>query len=153
MRLLVRINSAYSKNCVNPFYAKVVCTAIIFTWSIMPCAGRGNPDSLEAHDAIAKVDDKTALLKIARNDKKPLIRLYAAWKLGDQRLYAEMAKNNEEEHLVRHYVIQSLNDQNLIAEIAKNDNDWRLREIATGRLDDKTLFAEIMKNDDAIPVR
>jgi len=109
---------------------------------------------IAAMDAIHNITDKATLRDLAMNDKNPYMRIEAAWKLDDQALYAEIAKNQKEEYMVRYYIIQRLKDQNLIAEIAINDTDWEVREAATMNLNDKTLIAEILKNkDEEIAVR
>ena len=60
---------------------------------------------------IENINDKEILLKIAKNDKHPKMRLYAAYKLDDLTLYAEIAKNDKDEEVrkaaaTRHYQLE-----------------------------------------------
>ena len=48
---------------------------------------------------IENINDKEILLKIAKNDKHPKMRLYAAYKLDDRALYVEIAKNDKDEEV------------------------------------------------------
>ena len=106
----------------------------------------------ERIEAIRQLTDQTALAKIARNDKKPLVRTVAVGKLNDQTVLAEIAQGDKDWG-VRKEAIWGLTDQAVLAEIVKNDKRYDLRGLALSRIHDRARLMEIGRNDKDARVR
>ena len=109
--------------------------------------------------AISLLTDQSTLVKVARNDSAPELRLAAAQKLTDQAMaqaiYTEIVKTDlahwKGDYCVMRDVqrsaIEKLTDQAVLAEVAQSDPS--LREAAAERLTDRVLaqsfLAQIVK--------
>ena len=110
-------------------------------------------DSHEAARAVNQIDDMDSLLKIVKKHISPQMRLEAAYKLDNQEIYEEIAKNTNEAYEVRHYVIQHLTNQALHAYIAVNDPNWKAREISIWRSNNREILEQIANHDSHSVVR
>jgi hypothetical protein len=115
------------------------------------------PDNQVRHKAIIKLNDQSALVYVAKNDKNFYNREVAAEKLLDktlaQSVFVDIALNGGDKYQRTRMIEKWLDDQSALADIAKRDKNPVIRKVAVGKLTNDSILADIAKNDESGDVR
>ena len=106
-------------------------------------------DKYERSDAVEKINNEKALIRIARNDPVDYVVMLAARKIHNQKVLKELVLSNRE-YYVRRDALENIRDDEFLFSIAKLDYSSDIRGYAVKSIRNQEMLIHIVENNNFI---